>query len=147
VQSNKRDSYKRRVAKLEKQLVEHSRQRVHYANIVAGHLGTIRRHEQTLLDNAGEMVELKQQLAVCWKNWSEAKDDAATAKLNQQALGKELNHIRAERMQLRTQLAHADTSYAQLGGMIDIQRQEMEAIFARTPAGWWRRFKVLIGRA
>jgi hypothetical protein len=146
-----RDSYKRRVAKLGKLLaehrdraaqrdLEHSRARVHYQQIVARHIADERRGDQLLLEDRFKIQELENQVAVQWKNLAEAKDDAGMAKLNQQALGKELGQVRAERSQLRAEKQ-------QWEDMLALQRQEMEKLFARTPAGWWRSLKTLIGRA
>lgn len=107
-----RDSYKRRVAKLEKQLSEqrerwaaqglkHSRARVHYQAIVAKHIANERRGDQLLLEDRFKIQELENQVAVQWKNLAEAKDDAATAKLNYQVISKSLEQCRAERREAR----------------------------------------------
>lgn len=112
---SKRDSYKRRVAKLQKQLekqrqrwigqgLEHSRARTHYQTIVASHIAAERRGDKLLLEDRFKIQELENQVAVQWRNLAEAKDDASTAKLNYQAVTKSLEQCRAERRQARLDL-------------------------------------------
>lgn len=107
-----RDSYKRRVAKLEKllaaahkhdidQSMEHARKRVHYQEIVAKHIATNRRNEAKILEDAFRISELDNQVAVQWKNLAEAKDDARVSKLNCDVYRNETKRLREERAQWR----------------------------------------------
>ena len=109
---NTRDSYKRRVAKLEKRLqhalddgaasrLEHARQREHYADVVAKHIANERRGDGLLLQDRFKIQELEQQVGSQHVQLCNANEDAKVAKLNYQVVRKELDHLLAERKQDR----------------------------------------------
>jgi len=117
--------YERRIARLQKMILtsqeskvallnEHARVRKHYQDVVAQHIANERRGDALLLEDRFKIQELDNQVAVQWKNLAEAKDDAATAKLNQAVLSKEVNQLRAERQQLRLEIANRDVSVQSL---------------------------------
>lgn len=56
-------------------LKQHEMDRERYGKVVAEHLARNRQNEQKILDDAFKITELENQLAVTWRNWSEAKDD------------------------------------------------------------------------
>lgn len=144
---NTRDSYKRRVARLEKYLaasqqeranlaIEHAKVRKHYQDVVAKHIANERRGDQLLLEDRFKIQELEQQVGSQHVQLCNALEDVKVAQLNVQTYSKSLEQCRAERRQARLECAAAASMVDELQERLHIAEQRLSYRIYQGLARW-----------
>jgi len=154
--------YERRIARLKKQLDKQQELRAemsrvfattkqHYVDVVASHLAkarglktTLVHRDRKILEDAFRIQELDNQVAVQWRNLSEAKDDAVRAMARCSIAEKDRTHWHKEWKASYSEWSDAqEIIAAQAGRIVELERSLLNRLWVAIPIQW-ARFRVAV---